>query len=202
MPETSLSQLARKVYLEHREAIDLIWNNGPDWVAEAKPWLREAIAQQSGWLLDSENEKTNYIRFRAEAWDRHDAAQTEGGWSLTSNTLLRFGFKFVDYNPYLRLALSPKNETNDVLRHKLFEAVRQKPRLFKPAVQSLPDDWVYLHESEYILDDSDFGVGWDDGTTRAKLEKWIDDFAAHEFPAMNEVIVGCLEEIDAEKQAS
>ena len=202
MPETSLSQLARKVYLENWEAIDLIKDNEPDWVAEAKPWLREGIAQQSGWLLDLEDERRNYIRFRTEAWDRHDAAQTQGGWSLTSNTLLRFEFTFDDCFPYLQLALSPKNETNDVLRHKLFEAVRQNPQLFKPNANSLPDGWVQLHQSDYILDESDFGIGWDDGTARAKLEKWIEDFAAHEFPAMNEIIVGCLQEIDAEKQAS
>ena len=202
MPETSLSQLARKVYLENWEAIDLIKDNEPDWVAEAKPWLREGIAQQSGWLLDLEDERRNFIRFRTEAWDRHDAAQTQGGWSLTSNTLLRFEFTFDDCFPYLQLALSPKNETNDVLRHKLFEAVRQNPQLFKPNANSLPDGWVQLHQSDYILDESDFGIGWDDGTARAKLEKWIEDFAAHEFPAMNEILVGCLQEIDAERQAS
>ena len=201
MPETSLSQLARKIYLENWEAIDLIIDNIPDWVAEAKPWLREGIAQQPGWLLDLEDERRNYIRFRTEAWDRHDAAQTQGGWSLTSNTLLRFEFTFDDYLPYLQLALSPKNETNDALRHKLFEVVRQNPQLFKPTVHSLPDDWVHLHQSDNILSDSDLG-GWDDGTTRAKLEKWIADFAANEFPAMNEIIVDCLQEIDAEKQAS
>ncbi|MDE0672208.1 MAG: PD-(D/E)XK nuclease family protein [Caldilineaceae bacterium] len=201
MPETSLSQLARKIYLANWEAIELITANEPNWVAEAKPWLREGIAQQPGWLLDLEDERRNYIRFRTEAWDRHDAAQTQGGWSLTSNTLLRFEFTFDRYLPYLQLALSPKNEKNDVLRYKLFEVVRQNPQLFKPVVHSLPDDWVHLHKSDNILSDSDLG-GWDDGTARAKLEKWIADFAAHEFPAMNEIIVGCLQEIDAEKQAS
>lgn len=64
---------------------------------------------------------------------------------------------------------------------------------------SLPDGWVHLHQSDSILDESDFGVGWDDGTTRTKLENWIADFAAHEFPAMNEIIVGCLQEIDSEE---
>ena len=53
MPETSLSQLARKTYLEHREAIDLIIANKPDWVAEVKQWLKEAIARQPEWLLDN-----------------------------------------------------------------------------------------------------------------------------------------------------
>lgn len=200
MPETSLSQLARKTYLEHREAIDLIIANRPNWVSEARQWLREAIEQQPKWLLDKEDR--SHIRFRTEDWNRHDATQTEGGWSPTSNTLLRFEFTFSGDIPSLQLALSPKNETNEFLRHKLFEAVRQKPRLFKPNANSLPDGWVHLHQSDSILDESDFGVGWDDGTTRAKLEKWFADFTAHEFPAMNEIIVGCLQEIDAGKQTS
>lgn len=200
MPETSLSQLARKTYLEHREAIDLIIANKPNWVAEAKPWIREAIEQQPEWLLDFESD--NIIRFRTKDWDRHDATQTAEGWALTSNTKLRFGFNFTRDLPFLQLALSPKNETNDFLRHKLFEAVRQKPQLFKPTVFMLPNKWVHLHRSDYILDESDLGIGWDDGTTRAKLENWIADFAAHEFPAMNEIIVGCLQEIDAERQVS
>ena len=200
MPETSLSQLARKTYLEHREAIDLIIANKPDWVTEVKPWLKKGIAKRPEWLLDVEG--GNYIRFRTEDWDRHDAAQTAGGWSLTSNTKLRFEFTFSGDLPYLQLALSPKNETNDFLRLKLFEAVQQKPQVFKLNANMPSDYWIHLHRSDYILDESDLGVGWDDGTTRAKLEKWIADFATHEFPAMNEVIVGCLQEIDAERQVS
>ncbi|MCY3658409.1 MAG: PD-(D/E)XK nuclease family protein [Caldilineaceae bacterium] len=201
MPETSLSQLARKTYLENKEAIDLIIDNVPDWKEEAKQWLKEAIEQQPEWLLDVEDKW--HIRFRTKDWDRHDATQTAGGWSFTSNAMLRFEFTFDDNLPYLQLALSPKNETNDILRHKLFEAVQQRPQLFNPNVYSLPEGWVKLHEAEdYILDESDFGIGWHDGKTRAKLEKWITDFAANEFPAMNEIIVDCLQEIDAEKQAS
>ena len=124
------------------------------------------------------------------------------GWSPTSNALLRFEFMLSGDLPYLQLALSPKNETNNFLRLKLFETGRQKPQLFKPNTNSLSGHWIHLHQSDYILDEADFGVGWDDGTTRAKLEKWIADFAAHEFPAMNEVIIGCLQEIDAERQVS
>ncbi len=53
-------------------------------------------------------------------------------------------------------------------------------------------------ENDYILDDSDYGIGWDDGATRAKIEAWVKNFAENEFPAMNDVIVNCLEEYEAE----
>jgi len=59
-----------------------------------------------------------------------------------------------------------------------------------------------LHqEADSILDEADYGIGWDDGTTRAKLEAWVTQFAAKEFPAMNEVIVNCLREYEAEEQS-
>ena len=199
MSETSLSQLARRTYLEHREAMDLIIANKPTWGAEARPWLKAAIAQQPEWLLDSTD--GGFTRFRAADWDLHDVTKTGCGFPK-SNAQFLFVFTFYDKRLHLELSLSPKNNKNDFLRHKLFEAVRQNPQLFKGSVDALADGWVSLYKSDYILNESDFGTGWDDGTTRCKLEKWIADFAANEFPAMNEIIVGCLQEIDAEKQAS
>ena len=61
MPETSRSQLARSLYLEHRKAIDLIVDNKPNWVAESKQWLKEAVARQNEWTLDLEGRA--YVRF-------------------------------------------------------------------------------------------------------------------------------------------
>ena len=199
MPE-SLSQLARRTYLEHRDAMDLIIANKPNWGTEARPWLKAKIAQQPEWLLDSTD--GGFIRFRAADWDQHDVTQTGGGWQPKSDAQFLFAFTFNDKLLCLELSLSPKNDKNDFLRRKLFEAVRQNPQPFKGSVDTLADGWISLYKSDYILNESDFGTGWDDGKTRAKLEKWIADFAANEFPAMNEIIVDCLQEIDAEKHAS
>ena len=60
-----------------------------------------------------------------------------------------------------------------------------------------------LHEDkDYMLDKADYGIGWGDGTTRAKLEKWVEDFATTRFAAMNKVIVDCLSEYEADQKAS
>ena len=198
MPETSVSQLARRIYLEHREAIDQITSYKPDWVSEAKQWLKEAVAQQQ-WILDVED--TNFVRFRSADWDRYEATQTGSGWAPRSNALLLFQFRFYNGLPWLDLGLSPGDAVNNRLRQKLFEAVRQDPKLFKPTSTALNDGWTILHqENDYILDEADYGVGWDDGTTRVKLEKWIAYFAANQFPAMNHIIVNSLRESESEEQ--
>lgn len=197
MPETSVSQLARKIYLEHREAVELIVANRPNWVSEAKQWLKEAVAQQTEWVLDVEDR--DFVRFRAREWDQYEATKSGSGWAPQSNALFLFQFRFYSDRPWLDLGLSPKNEVNNRLWEKLFDTVRQHPKLFEPRPSRNPG-WMYLHEEDYILDAADYGVGWDDGTTRTKLEKWVEDFAANQFPAMNEVIVGCLREYEADQQ--
>ena len=201
VPETSISQLARRIYLEHQEAMDQIIAYKPNWVAEAKQWLKEAVAQQPGWILEVED--TNFVRFRSTDWNQYEVTHTGSGWAPRSNALLLFEFTFEDGLPWLQLALSNGDEANNPLRQKLFEAVRQHPILFRPRSVSLSDGWMILHqEADYILDPADYGLGWDDGTTRSKLEKWVADFATNEFPEMNEIIVNCLRENEAEQQTT
>ena len=36
-------------------------------------------------------------------------------------------------------------------------------------------------------------------SVRSKIEAWVEKFAIEQFPAMNEVIVKCLEEYEAEQ---
>lgn len=194
MPETSVSQLARSIYLEHREAIDLIAANKPDWAAEAKQWLREAIARQEKWILDHEDSR--WVRFRSADWDKHDVMQTGSLWAPNSDALLLFQFQFDNERFRLNLSLS-KDDANARFRQELLKTVQQHPQLFRLGGSS--NRWAHLHEdAEYVLDDTDYGVGWDDGTTRDKLEKWIEDFAVNRFPAMNQNIVNCLLEYERE----
>ena len=134
-------------------------------------------------------------------WDQYETTQTGIGWASNSNALLLFQLWLYNNRPYLDLTLSNGNEVNGRLRKKLFDTVRQYPKLFKLQTNSLTDNWAILHKSDYILNDSDYGVGWDDGTSHAKMKAWIADFAEREFPAMNEVIVNCLREYEAERQA-
>ena len=95
--------------------------------------------------------------------------------------------------PYLNLPLSPVDPGNAGIREILFDAVRQNPAVFKATRNSLVDGWMILHEEpEYILEQADYGPGWDDGAARAKIEAWIDKFAAEQFPEMNRIIVECL----------
>ena len=199
VPDTSIAQRARQIYLQHREVMDIIIENQVDWVVEAKQMLKEAVAGQKVWRLDVEDR--DFVRFRSADWDQFGSMQTGSGWAPRSGALLLFQFRFYDGLPWLDLALSTGNADNNPVRAKLFDAVRQHPTLFKVKTASLIDGWVILHEEpDYMLDDADYGVGWDDGSVRDRIEAWVSDFAINRFPPMNQVIVDCLREYEAEQQ--
>ncbi len=191
MPDTSLDRQARRIYLEHWEAIERIVANRPDWIAETKPMLREAVAKHPFWTLDREDPQ--YVRFRAADWDEFPSSRTGTGWAPESNALLLFQLRFDDEMPYLDLGLAPADPGNTEVRALLFDAVRQNPAVFKPTRNSLIDGWMILHEEpDCILEPSDYGPSWDDGTARSKIEAAVDNFAAEQFPEMNRIIVECL----------
>ena len=191
MPDTSLPQLARRIYLEHREAMDQIIAHKPDWVAESRQWLKEAVALHREWKLDLEG--PSFVRFRSADWDQFEATRTGIGWAPGSDALLLFQFRFADEMPYLDLGLSTGNSENAEIRAAIFDVVRQNPAVFKPTSNYLTDGWKILHqEPDYILELTDYGLGWDDGSVQRKIEAWIDSFATEQFPEMNRIIVDCL----------
>ena len=191
MPDTSIDRRARRIYLEHREALDRIFANKPNWIEETKPMLIEAIAKYPCWKLD--NETPQFVRFRARDWDEFPSSRTGTGWAPTSHALLLFQLRFDNEKPYLDLGLSTKGPENAEIRAALFDTVRQNPSVFKPTRNTLTDGWIILHEEpECILEAADYGPTWDEGSARRKFEAWIDRFATEQFPEMNRIIVDCF----------
>ena len=192
---SEVGELARQIYLEHREAIELISRHKPDYSAEIKQILKEAISQQDGWLLDTES--GNRVRFRSSRWDRFESMRTGTGWSA-SHALLLFEF-YCPPNPTETegVVLALGSGTDEAVRQQLYETARQNPRLFKPRHSSLQDGWTMLDEyRRNLLEESDLGARWADGTARAKLMEWVKRYAEGEFPAIDDAIVQCLERFE------
>lgn len=179
MPDTNLDQQARRIYLEHWEAIDHIIANKPNWVGEAKLMLKQAVATHTVGKLDYEDNW--HVRFRSVEWDEFPSSKTGTGWAPETDALLLFEFTFDDGMPYLQLTLSAAEPGDSDVRFLLFDAVRQNPTVFKPTRNFLVDNWMILHEEpECILDPADYGPGWDDGIAQRKIEAWVDNFAAEQ----------------------
>ncbi len=195
VPESKeIAELARKIYLEHREAIELIYQNGrPDYRQEIKQIFREIIAGQEGW--EPNHESPSLVRFRPAQWVDFAGMNTGTGWLPSSQSLMLFEFACYGDLPSLQLALSPGSDTT--IREKLLNSINRNPKLFNRTGSEL-EQWMLVDVREQILDETDLGR-WDDPSVRKKIELWVKNFAENEFPAMNEVIVNCLREYEAER---
>lgn len=149
-------------------------------------------------------ESNTFVRFRSADWDRYDATRTGTSWAPDSNALLLFEFAFAtNGRPWLKLTLARGNGSSDRLRERLFETIKKNSPPFRLKSTSLGDNWTFLHEDkDYILSESDFGIGWNEDRIRAKLKEWVEEFAATRFPTMNEIILRCLREYEADQRIS
>ena len=194
VPETSdIGKLATEIYLEHREAIELIYQNRPDYRTGIKQIFKEAIAKQKDWCLDVESR--DFVRFLPSAWKKFDALNTGTNWAHT-NALLLFEFRCpAEPTETAGPGLLLGGGTDEALRRRLFETARQNPGIFNARGGGLLDSWTHLHEyGGNLLVDSDLGSRWADGSARAKLEERVARFAEEELPQISRAVVECLEE--------
>ena len=186
-----VQQLAREIYLKHREAIDLIIKYKPDFEAAAKEFCRQAITQQPSWVLDAGSER--YIRFRSAEWDKFTAFGTGTGW--TSKSLLAFQIDFGGGRALQQLVLGPSSDGG--IRQKIHRGISQHPDMFSRAGQNLAPTWAVLDNQGIILDNP-YLDDWDAALVRDTVEAWMSDFAERKFPEMNRIIVQILQEYEAE----
>ena len=193
VPESNqVQQLAREIYLKHREAIELIIKYKPDFEAEAKEFFREAISRQQNWVLDGGAGR--YLRYRSTDWDDFSAFRTGTGWS-PSNSLLTFHVDFGGGRVNQLLVLGPSSDAG--IRLKMHACIGEHPDIFSRAGQNLPRTFFHVDSQGLILDES-YLVDWDAELVKDKIEAWISSFAENKFPRMNEIIVGCLREYESE----
>ena len=187
-----VQQLARQIYLQNRDVMERISQYKPDYAAETRQQLIEAV-QQQGWEIDLRYGP--YFRFRPRDWDNYSALETGREFS-GSKALLRFQFGNDNDSTTLQLALYHGDDES--IRRSIYEYTRKYPELFNEGASEFQENVLVLHTRTYRLEEWDL-ANWDDPSVMGKIMAWVVEFAENEFPAMNEVIIKCLREYEAEQ---
>ena len=196
VPDTTVEQLATRIYLRHREAIDLIIRHRDAYIKDLEQFCREAIRQQEGWDLDRSPEKL--VGFLHNDWKLFKSFHTGTGWNPQSDAALLFDFDLREPGR-VHLILTIASGDCDKVRKPLFDMAQQRCEMFDARGHRLRgeynNNWIRLYVSEPILSEEDF-IDWDRSAARQGIMDWVSRFAAHEFPAMNAAIITCLQETD------
>lgn len=138
-----IAKLARKIYAENREVIEMIYRHKPDYRAEINQILRDAIGHQLGWSLDDTDAK--YVRFHPADWEQFSCFRTGDGWP--SKAVVLFEFYCSSENAGLRLVLAPSKEP---IRSTLFQRATQYSTIFNHA-QGIPKDGFNISIDQSIF---------------------------------------------------
>lgn len=188
--ESEVAKLARRIYLEHRTAIELALRHKPDYKADLVQMLKHAIAEMGGWVLDHSSDAN--VRFRPTGWDRFEIQRSGTGWP-PSTTLIQFEVKCREDPPHaeLLLCLGPGSSTS--IRERLFSSAQQNPSVFRPRSASLKGHYEHLLEPEPLLEEDDLGMAWDDGRASERIRGRLSRFFEDRFPAIDEIVTQCFE---------
>ena len=194
VPDTSIAQLARKIYLEHRDAIEQIIKHKPDYFEEVRESLKEAVAQQEGWTLVPQNDTPDLICFLPDVLEEFEVLKV-GKW--VPNHLLWFEFGCIDKGndvgkAWFQIELAPAPNKGKAVREKIIETFRRRDDLFQNETE-YDGGGMRWEAPDWLIKDADLGIDWDDGIVYNR----VNQFASNEFPRILEVVVNCLREYEA-----
>ena len=201
VPDTSLKRLATRLYLRHREAIDLINRyRGRYYHDEVRDICIEAIACRDGWHLVGERDRGELLGIIDASWMEYDVLHTGTAWLPQTDSLLILDFDFREVGQ-VKLILTISTSDREDIRKLLFHKTKERhPHIFDHRGDrrgEFSNSTVRLYASEPILCEADF-VDGDVQSWREKVLEWVSDFAQNDFPKMNGIILDSLREIEDE----
>ena len=199
MPDTDLKQLATKLYLRHREAIDLIHTYRDSYyLDDMKKICKEAIERQESWHIIGERDRGKLIGFIDASWQEFSMFHTGVAWLPDTDALLMLDFDFREIGQ-VNLLLTISSADSEDVRKLLFDKTQGKhPSVFDHRGSprgGYHKSTIRLYASKPILSEPDF-IDGDRASWRESVVEWVSDFAENEFPKMNKIILDSFQEIE------
>ena len=117
--------------------------------------------------------------------------------------MLLFEFECEDNYARLQLALSPG--TDESIRRKIIDKVNNAGlNVFNRAGSAFKNSWMHPYIGEKIIEEKHLD-DWDKDNgeyIRKEIMNWVEHFTQNDFPKMNEVIVDCFREYEAQQADS
>ena len=196
VPDTEVKRMATRIYLQHREAIDLIYRHKEDYIDGLSKIFREAINHQEGWELIGERASNKLLAFIDTSWKEFSAFHT--GTSLPENdALLWLDFDFRVIGEVTLILTVSEGNIEDNARKRLFDKTQGRyPDIFDHRGSprgGYRAGTIRLYASNPILSKhhiiNEDGAYWHD-----RIMEWVSNFAKVEFQRMNRIIVDSFRE--------
>lgn len=153
MKETEVTEICRKIYTEHKQALDLIFDNRPDVQNELKDFFVEEIKSHSknkSIGIKPDHYSKTYIRFSVDAWsqDKYPFLRcNKKKWTPDRHVLL---FEIVNQprRIVIDLVIGPGDDIHQAFRQTVFNEL-DKAKIKNPNVSVLSKE--FSHATQFPL---------------------------------------------------
>lgn len=181
VPDERLVELCRKIYREHSNALDLIFEHKMDVYSEIKSELIDLINSDPDVELDLTNK--TYIRFSPKSWDRINEMDKGGGWTPSNKILL---YEFQNSNNLLRLKLIIGPGEHEV-RMKIHELYMANKKTFKQGRTKLSNQYSQILRLD-VLSKAQY-EDHDIDDMKNKVRKFWKNFKENQFKEINKLVL-------------
>lgn len=184
LENSEIKRLCIKIYEEHSNALDLIFENKPDLQLEISKYLQELINDNKEQLVLDYYTKSN-IRFCIKEWDILSLKNTrKEGWSSDERVLL---YEFWNPSGKLQLNLTIGPGDNPI-RESIYDIARKNPNVFNGVSRKLKDEWKWRTIwNTTFLQNNDYEEPYFETIKPIIKNKW-ESFLYDELPKIKEAL--------------
>lgn len=143
MKESEIQQICKRIYKNHKKALDLIFENKPDQQEDIYFILKEIIQKDPDLIW--EDSSKSYIRFFPKALD-HVIPKVGKGW-VKSKRLLIFEIKNHTQGIDVYLIIGPGNP---IARQKIYDASINDKSVFNKVTDTLYGKWNSIYKKRIL----------------------------------------------------
>lgn len=186
--DSEVQELCRRIYDNHRQALDLIFEYRPDRAQEISNLLQK-LAEAHGAVMDQSSK--SYVRFTTEGLD--ELPTVGEGWTSTGRMLL-FEFANSDEKVFLKLLLGPGP---DDIRSAIHEHVQDHKEIFNRAHYKFYPKWWTFRGSKWITKKqySELSLEELEQILRERMEKLFTE----DIPKIESTLAPVIEDIREER---
>ena len=202
VPDTEMKQMATRIYLQHREAIDLINHHKEAYIDDLGEICKEAIGCCESWQCVGERDGKKLLGFIDHRWNQFSMFHTGTGGPPQTDFLLWLDFDFREIGQVTLILTVSSESTKADVRKMLYDKTQgQHPGIFdhrgSPRGGYHDTGTIRLYASEPILTESDI-ISGDRASWRNGVMEWVSEFIKNEYPEMNKIVCNSFREIESE----
>ncbi|WP_193215124.1 PD-(D/E)XK nuclease family protein [Luteolibacter marinus] len=179
MDENEIARIARKIYKEHKRALDVIYSHRPDHIQLLTKSVEECLIEKSGKLgIQMAPVSKGFVRFIPSSWS-HPGNQHGTGWSNDWKGTVLFEINLRGKNPKLYVI---SGKAPDSWADRIWTKVQSpgSPFVRNRTATKRPKEWISLHYAGAAKIDLDAVDAEDMGGLHEEIVAWCAKLLAQE----------------------